>query len=156
MLLFILRHGHAEAQADTDALRPLSAAGREELALNLSRCQTELASIEEVLVSPLLRAKQTYELACAYLPEVPMRTSDLLKPGGNPHVLVEHLAERQQAGIQSILLVSHLPLVGSVIDSLCGSEPGRYRMSTASLACLRCEPVAAGFASLESLYHARP
>ena len=156
MLLFILRHGHAEAQAETDALRPLSASGREELARNLSRCQAQLASIEEVLVSPLLRAKQTYELACTYLPTVPMRISDLLKPGGNPHELVEYLAEQEQNGIQSLLLISHLPLVGSVIDSLCGSEPGRYRMSTASLACLQCGPVAAGCASVESLHHARP
>ena len=54
---------------------------------------------------------------------------------------------------QSIALVSHQPLVGTLIDDLGGFECGRYRMGTAALASLSCDPMAALCCTLDWLIH---
>lgn len=81
MELFVLRHGHAEAEASSDSLRPLSATGAKEVAEIYSKCSDSLANVELILVSPYVRAQQTLSTLTAlspHLQNVPQQTTTLL------------------------------------------------------------------------------
>lgn len=151
MQLFLLRHGNAESAASKDSERQLSAAGREELRTVLASCQDELANIDCVLVSPYVRAQQTCEIALNYLPNInnhQRSTVGFLKPTGNPQAVFDWAAS---ADCRAALLVTHQPLVGTLLDELCGFEPGLYRMGTAALAAVDAEIVARGLGDLRWL-----
>lgn len=148
MDIFLLRHGNAESSAPRDRDRKLSAQGREELRAVLSACHTELAAVDAVLVSPYVRAQQTCEIALQYLPQISVQqqqTVDFLKPGGNPQAVIDWA---YTTSCQSVLMVTHQPLVGTLLDELCGFESGRYRMGTAALAAVRASVVARGLGEL--------
>ncbi|WP_370978892.1 phosphohistidine phosphatase SixA [Agaribacterium sp. ZY112] len=149
MRLLILRHGHAEAEASADNLRALSAEGELEVhSVCQKRCD-ELAELELVLHSPYLRTCQTADILTQYTP-APKQELDLLVPNANPKVLIDQLYSLSQKH-SCIALVSHQPLVGTLVDHLCAFEYGRYRMGTASLACLKGDPVVSGVCELEWL-----
>lgn len=148
MELFLLRHGNAESSAPRDRDRELSAEGREELRVVLSACGEQLASVDYVLVSPYLRAQQTCDIARSYLPQITaeqQQTVDFLKPNGSSQAVIDWA---YSAGYQSVLMVTHQPLVGILLDELCGFEPGRYRMGTAALAAVNAPLVARGLGEL--------
>jgi phosphohistidine phosphatase len=142
MNLFILRHGNAESAAPRDSERPLSIAGRAEVHSIISRYSDDLAEVDCVLVSPFLRAQQTCAIARQYLPQISdlqQHTVDFLTPSAAPQAVIDWVFATQY---KSVLMVSHQPLLGTVLDQLCNFEPGRYRMGTAALAkiCV-AEPV---------------
>ncbi|QJD58068.1 phosphohistidine phosphatase SixA [Pseudomonas sp. gcc21] len=143
MRLWILRHGQAEAQAPTDALRELTEAGRQEVRAVMSRLAGE--PLEAVLASPLVRAQQTAELACqitGYSGKI--STVDWLVPETDPRIVIRQLEQQTE---QNLLLVSHQPLVSQLISLLVeGHRRGHYPMPTAGLVCLDLEYVAAGLA----------
>lgn len=144
MEIFLLRHGNAESTAPRDRDRRLSAEGREEVHQVLKRSQSHLTHVDGVLVSPFVRAQQTWEIAHQYLPHISAeqsQTVDFLKPSGSPQAVIDWLYASPQ---KAILMVTHQPLVGTLLDELCGFEPGLYRMGTAALAALETEIVARG------------
>lgn len=154
MDIFMLRHGCAEPTATRDRDRRLTAEGREELHRVLAACGTQLAGISRVLASPYTRAQQSCDLAMTYLPQVSpdqRQMVDFLVPGSNPQRVFEWLS-RQPQDLQ-VLFVTHQPLVGTLLDELCGFESGRYRMGTAALAALRLDVVDRGRAELLWLKH---
>lgn len=154
MDLFLLRHGCAEAAAARDRDRKLTAEGREELHRVLSASRARLATVAQVLVSPYLRAQQSCDILMTYLPHLSgeqRQTVDFLTPGSNPQMTIDWLVQ-QPADLQ-VLLVTHQPLVGTLLDELCGFETGRYRMGTAALAALHIDVVGRGLADLTWLKH---
>ncbi len=154
MELFLLRHGHAESEAPSDRERRLSVLGRQEVAQVVQAQRDALAKVKQLWVSPFLRAQQTAQIVASHFPTLSLQTTDLLVPGGQTEVLIDFLHERfhtQNAG--SILLVTHQPLVGTLLDELCGLEPGRHRMATASLAALDVDVMAANCCSLRRIEH---
>lgn len=152
MTIFILRHGHAESYADEDHLRRLSMRGTEQVHGMLQRNQDALNGVEKIYVSPYIRTQETAAIVSEYC-KAPVEVLDLLIPSANAYTLIEFLAEKEKTH-KSILLVSHQPLVGTVIDQLLGAEPGRYRMGTASFASLDCDPLARDCCELNWLKHA--
>lgn len=143
MTLWVLRHGEAEGHARTDAERNLTAHGREEVLRSAARLIGR--PLHAIIASPYVRAQQTAHLvrdALGFAP--PIRTVPWLTPDSNPlHVL------DQLDTADNILLVSHQPLVGSLISLL---QHGHLRqpqpMSTASLAELEGDFPLAGLMSL--------
>lgn len=156
MKIFVLRHGHAEPEAPADHLRALSSRGREQVAQVSRENIDSLSSVDLVMVSPYLRAQQTAEVALGILPKAVKKVdSDLLVPGANPNNIVNALYDlHADSDIETVLLVSHQPFVGTLIDMLCDLEPGRYRMGTASLAAIETDLVAAKLCKLTWLKHA--
>ena len=59
MKLYLSRHGQAVSQAATDALRPLTEAGRAALLSHWQSLQGRGVQINGLIVSPYLRAQQT-------------------------------------------------------------------------------------------------
>ncbi|MDO6421088.1 phosphohistidine phosphatase SixA [Saccharophagus degradans] len=157
MELFVLRHGHAEAEASSDSLRPLSATGAKEIAEIYSKCSDSLANVELILVSPYVRAQQTLSTLTdlsPHLQNVPQQTTTLLVPGASSMAIIDYLyTQATECSVGSILLVSHQPLVGTLVDSLCNLDPGCYRMGTAAMASIDADVVAAGCAELRWLRH---
>lgn len=151
-----MRHGHAEPEAPSDRLRALSVQGESEVARSLSRHKSELEKIQLAVVSPYVRAQSTYQVARTALPAHEFVESELVVPCADPQKLIDYLYEIQQKGVESVLLVSHQPLVGTLVDRLCGLEPGAYRMGTAALAAIDTDVVAANCGELRWLHQAEP
>lgn len=140
--------------APRDQDRTLSAEGREGLKQVFDENKAALSHVTQVIVSPYVRTQQTLNMALPYLrslTESSSHTLDFLTPCGNPNLVVEWLYKHQP---ESCLVVSHQPLVGTLLDDLCGLEPGRYRMGTGALACIELETVAMGLGKFRWLKQA--
>ncbi len=151
MNVFIMRHGEAESVAKTDMQRALTQEGREDIAQMSASYRDELSQVDIIWASPYLRAQQTAELMSVQRSRssTPVITQPFLPPSGNPlDVLIELESHRNQ----TVLIISHQPLVGVLVDGLACLEPGRYRMGTGSLACLSTDIYANGCCELRWLH----
>ncbi len=118
MLVFLIRHAHADAGEPDDA-RPLSERGRGEaraLAAALSRHDEPPVL---VLTSPLLRARQTAEeIARATAAEV--RVAPALAPGTTLDALREAVGDETRA----VAAVCHQPDCSEIAIAVTGADPG--------------------------------
>ena len=153
MDLFILRHGQAEPQKTTDEVRELTTKGREDTKRIIAGRLAELQSITQVWASPLVRAQQTAVIATSYFPALEICTSELIIPEASPAAAINWLQSIDQQNL-SILLVSHQPFVGELVNKLCGKSSGYYPMGTSSLAAIRTSVVAVDMGELLWLDHA--
>lgn len=158
MTIFILRHGQAEAQITTDEVRRLTDKGRSDTDRVVQARLADMASLTQIWASSLVRAQQTAEIAASYFPGMTIQTNDLLVPEANPQVLLNWLdelrAQQSNNPNQSILLVSHQPLVGLLVNMLCGKPEDYYPMGTSSLAAINAPVIAADMGDLLWLDHA--
>lgn len=152
MHLFILRHGQAEPQQTTDEARELTDKGRTDTAHIVSGRMVDLQTITQIWASPLVRAQQTAEIAVKYLPALRVQISELIIPEASPVSAIEWLQSINQPAL-SMLLVSHQPFVGELVNKLCGKPAGFYSMGTSSLASINLPVVAVGMGELVWLDH---
>lgn len=146
MKLWVLRHGEAESHAPSDAQRNLTERGRDEVLRSAAHLIDQ--PISAIIASPYVRAQQTAELVRTALGVVPeIRTVAWLTPDSNPQQVLEKLDTDD-----TVLLVSHQPLVGNLISFL---QHGHQRQPqpthTASLAELEGDFPLAGLMSLNSV-----
>ncbi len=154
MEIFILRHGHAEAEAACDKLRSLSPAGELEVKQAINNHAEGLASVERLIVSPYTRAQQTAKVVTSILGDKEQITSDYLVPNACPSDVIEYVYKLMtEVCLTSAMLVGHQPLLGILLDQLCGLEPGRHRLSTASIAAVDFEVFAASCCELRWVHH---
>lgn len=135
MLLHVLRHAEAEALSPTglDADRALTEAGAKRMKAVARAIARMEPAFEAVLVSPLLRARQTAEpvmQACRFKGEP--RVTEALVPGADPAHLLEELAAAQW---RSVLVVGHEPNLGRLVGRLAsGRRDVELPMKKAALA----------------------
>lgn len=144
-----MRHGDAQP-GNPDSHRPLSNQGREQVRQQTLAHQSAANKLQQLVCSPYTRAVQTARLF-AQLTEnnnIAIDWLDDLTPQGNPRAIEGFL---QQTQADNLLIVSHLPLVGLLIDYLTG-ETGTS-MSTASLASLSMDYPAQGMATLNWIHY---
>ncbi|EGU36311.1 phosphohistidine phosphatase [Vibrio sp. N418] len=114
MKIVIMRHGEAEHFASSDEDRSLTTHGRTASYSVAQRCVAQgVQQFDRVLVSPYLRAQQTWQEIAPLFAAKHVEECDDITPYGDSATVVEYiraLAEVEQ--LQSVLLVSHLPLVG--------------------------------------------
>ncbi len=144
MKLYILRHGEA-GPASTDRVRPLTSHGREQVEQVIAARHTDLGAVSVVITSPLRRARETGAVvarALGYAGELVV--SDTLAPEGSPaavsrllNTIDQQISDQGDANTpeQSILLVSHQPLVGQLVAWLTGQTQNPW-MDTGCLAVL--------------------
>ncbi len=158
MTIFILRHGQAEAQVTTDDARQLTDKGRSDTTRVVRARNADMTPLAQIWASPLVRAQQTAAIAASYFPQLSIQTTELLVPEANPQVLMDWLDELNAHQLinsnQSILLVSHQPLVGSLMNKLCSKPNDYYPMGTSSLAAIRAQVIAEDMGDLLWLDHA--
>lgn len=151
MQLYIMRHGDAVMHARTDAERPLSETGRQQAAAMVNHIRDLLPA--RVIASPYLRAQQTARIVCDGLGIPEFETVEHITPESDPFIALRQI-ERCQS--DSLLMVSHQPLVGALLGLLVeGDMAGGYMMGTASVALLSCPHVGVGQARLHWLQHPR-
>jgi phosphohistidine phosphatase len=146
MHIFLLRHGQAELQKTSDDARELTANGQVDVSKAAELSLSDLIGLQQIWVSPLIRAQQTANIVVAALRgrgiNPLLHTTELLVPEANPAELLKALNAEK---IHPILLVSHQPLLGRTIDLLCDTVEAYYPMFTSSLAhveCVECSPKA--------------
>ncbi|AMB87056.1 histidine phosphatase family protein [Pseudomonas agarici] len=140
MKLWVLRHGEAEPRSRSDAERNLTAHGRKDVLHSAVHLIGQ--PLIAIYASPYVRAQQTAQLVCEALGFEPEIISvPWLTPEVHPLKVLEHLDSTD-----NLLLVSHQPLVGSLISLLQhGHLHAPQPMSTANLAELEGDwPLAGG------------
>jgi phosphohistidine phosphatase len=132
MILYILRHGEAEPKGKKpDEERALSQKGSERLERTLKLAKSAGVDASRILSSPLLRAKQSAEIASRVFGVSQVIISNSLEPESTPaEVYLELQDAKDNAGI---ILVSHQPLVSQLLSDLLGSGTN-MAMSTGAIA----------------------
>ena len=143
MKVWILRHGEAQAHARTDAERNLTEHGRAEVLRSAAHLIGQ--PLGAIIASPYVRAQQTAQLVRDVLGfEREILTVPWLTPDEDVRQVLEKLDTDDD-----VLLVSHQPLVGSLISFLQhGHQRQPQPMYTASLAELEGDFPLAGLMSL--------
>ena len=148
MDIFILRHGEAFPNAPSDAQRELTPQGckRVEQVVHQHLLDKKI-NIETIIVSPLVRAQQTASIAKTVLHfNASLETTDFLLPEASPIELLNFIASKT---ITSVLLVSHLPLVGDLLSVLIdGNAHSGMHLPTAGLAYVQAEYAAPSMGKL--------
>jgi phosphohistidine phosphatase len=122
--LYFIRHGLAEERGDAwpdDDKRPLTDEGMSRMRKAVRGLSRVGVSVEVVLTSPLVRARQTAEIVAAELdPRPSLVNLDSLAPAGSYTAVITDL---EQHGRKSrIALVGHEPMLGEIAARLIGSR----------------------------------
>jgi phosphohistidine phosphatase len=115
-----MRHGQAEELAGRDKDRALTADGRLESSLMARWLIEQGGTFQRALVSPYLRAQQTFTQVNALLnlTKNQVETLEDLTPHGHPDAVEDYLNVLAEEGVKSVLIVSHMPLVSFLVESL--------------------------------------
>lgn len=133
----IMRHGEAGDFSTPDHLRPLTARGKKQcqktgamLASSLAKwlpskdaCPQESngPSIDLALVSPFLRTQQSFRAVASGIKVTNVVTIDAITPMGNAQQGADliHGYATDTPAPNSILVVTHMPLVSLLADKIC-------------------------------------
>ena len=155
MNLYLLRHGIAVDPSvpdfAKDAERPLTPRGRRRLRQIAGAMGALKISLDVILSSPYMRAKQTAEIVAASLKlKKRLKFSNALAPGGAPSILIRQL-EREQPAPGKILLVGHEPDLSQLVSLLTTGGPhleldfkksGLCKVETGKLRAGKCAALA--------------
>jgi phosphohistidine phosphatase len=135
-----MRHGEAEMFASSDAERELTTRGEQASIAVAEKCVSMgIAEFDHVLVSPYIRAQQTWQQISQCFTAKQVQSSDDITPYGDAVDVAQFVyALAQTNQLESILLVSHLPLVGYLTAELAqGISPPMF--PTSGLACVEVD-----------------
>ena len=83
MLIYLLRHGIAEARATSDAERELTPEGVMQCKRVLDKFETQTPLLDKALMSPYKRAQQTASIFSTSFPDARFEISDHITPEAN-------------------------------------------------------------------------
>ena len=146
--LLLLRHGIAEERCPerVDGERALTAVGRSRTRAVAERLVLLGLGCDQLVTSPLVRARQTAEIALAagLVAEGSggFRIDASLAPGGDPLPLVARTrrAASPTNRIQRLALVGHEPDLGALAAHLIGAPEGAIGLKKAGIALLLLGP----------------
>ena len=148
MKVYVLRHGEAGAAA-TDGERELTPAGLEQARKAGHLFQPEQAQL--LLFSPRLRTRQTADQVLSVCAGLPSSARQSLLPPSTVDDVAADLEAAQAAGDNSLILVSHLPLVAELAGWLLTGDRADYRLPgypPAGIVALEMDDVGPGAARL--------
>lgn len=120
MRIVVMRHGEAEMIANSDRERRLTLRGQQQANAQGLLLKQQII-FDKVLVSPYVRAQETFQQvneAYGGALQEKMETWAGITPSGQAATVVDYLALLAQQNVQSVLIISHLPLVGDIIGAL--------------------------------------
>jgi phosphohistidine phosphatase len=121
--LYLVRHGIAAERGEAypnDDLRPLTPDGMRKFRKAVRGLTGLDVSVDIVLTSPLLRARQTAEILAKGLGAAKIVDTDALRPGVRFDRLVRAVTE--SSGNAAIALVGHEPDIGQAAGRLVGKS----------------------------------
>ena len=148
--LLLLRHGIAEERCPerVDGERALTAVGRSRTRAVAERLVQLGLGCDQLVTSPLVRARQTAEIAVGAglvaegSPSLWLRVDAALAPGGDPLPLVAEFQRAASAhkGLLRLALVGHEPDLGALAAQLIGAPEGAIVLKKAGIALLLLGP----------------
>lgn len=115
MKLFVMRHAQAAFNAPSDRERPLTESGIQQTKELLALHKADLSSVNMLWSSDLLRAQQTAALVAEVL-GFKVSEKNCLTPDGQINRVLSELQDLRAD--DTLLLVSHQPLVGELVSYL--------------------------------------
>jgi phosphohistidine phosphatase len=156
MKLIVMRHGEAEASNISDKARNLTAYGQRQTQTAGSWLASHVVdnnTINVALVSPFTRAQQTYAGVISHLSiERKVDVVELIpeaKPRQMHKVLDSFLSNNLE--VQSIILISHMPLICYLLDEILLTHQGTL-FDTSSMAIIEYD-YKTGLGELKAFYH---
>lgn len=129
MKIFIMRHGEAEVMAKTDKDRRLTEYGKKQAFAQgewlKNNARSTSVPFNRILVSPYQRALETFEqvnLAFGSTLQPHLEIWQGITPYGSAELVTDYLLVLKKEGVDSVLLISHLPLVGEIVAELYGKR----------------------------------
>ena len=132
MQLFLMGHGEASFDAPSDRERMLTHNGRYQTGQMAGLLSNHISQLDLVLVSPYLRAQQTWEVVSKHLPKArKCVVLDDITPAGDPRRAADViLAYAEQYKADTVLVITHIPIVGFLVSELvAGVEPPIFATS---------------------------
>jgi len=117
MKLYCIRHGQAESSV-LDNKRQLTDMGQKEIHAMGKFLAAQKISITDLLHSPKLRAQETAEILMSYVHPKTMKATAVLSHEACANTLADHVREWKQP----TLLVTHMPLIASIVNRLLFKE----------------------------------
>ena len=142
MKLYLVQHGEA-CSVEEDPERPITEKGKADVNRLAVFLRKSGVSVERVIHSGKLRAKQTAErLANAIANGIKLETSELIKPNDNP----EAFSQLSYCWATDTLVVGHMPFMARLVSQLThGSFDILYANFTpGSIVCLNAPRITAG------------
>jgi len=122
--IYLIRHGLAEERGDSwpdDTKRPLTEEGMSRMRKSVRGLSRLGVTLDVVLTSPLVRARQTAEIVAAGLsPRPSLINADSLATDGSFAAVVADLQKHERK--RRIALVGHEPGIGELAARLIGSR----------------------------------
>ncbi len=139
MKIYIMRHGQAGLYANSDAERELTGTGRQQSVDMASWLSAIEPTLDCVLHSPYVRAAQTWQVIGNLFTVNTVEVCDDITPYGDAEYIADYVrALVKQHNYQTILLVSHLPVVSYLTSEL---TTGKHMpaFATSAIACLELD-----------------
>jgi len=150
MLIYLLRHGDAPYDSSCGE-RSLSAQGETDTRQVVQQHIDVLSQLQLVLCSPTLRARQTLKVLTDTLNyQEALLFEDALRSEGHINA-VEYCVETLD--VERVLLFSHQPLIGQILEYLTDKPGIGWSIDTSSLACLNTITFGRGCAEMQWLTH---
>jgi len=132
-----MRHGEANANSASrsDGERHLTDVGTVQVNKVLNTAKQLGANVNAIASSPLARAKETSEIA-ARIFGLQYTITNSLEPEGSPEGVYEELSKLDP--VKSVLLISHQPLVSTLLADILGAEP-KASFATGTLAMVKVD-----------------
>lgn len=122
--LYLIRHGVAAERGDEypdDSKRPLTSDGIARLRKEAKGLDEFGVAFDQILTSPLLRAKQTADVFADVMKGKPaLAVVDALTPAGTPAAVIQELGRHMRKA--RIALVGHEPNMGELAAYLIGAK----------------------------------
>lgn len=132
MLIYFLRHAEAEPDADSDFARRLTPKGLDQAEKVGKFCARYGLIPEIILSSPVVRAKQTAEIAARRLGDPPLQIEPWIACGMSAATCLDELRAFQK--FTEIFLVGHEPDFSETIATLIGlPDPDHLHIRKSSL-----------------------
>jgi phosphohistidine phosphatase len=120
--LYLIRHGVAAERGEDypdDSKRPLTSEGIARLRKEAKALEALDVSFDQILSSPLVRARQTADVFAEAM-KAPIANTDALTPAGSPAHVIQELGKHMRKA--RIALVGHEPNMGELAAHLIGSK----------------------------------
>ena len=122
--LYLIRHGVAAErgkQWPDDSSRPLTPAGIARLKKEAHGLMALGVTFEQIITSPLVRARQTADAFADVLKnKPPIANSDALAPAGTPAAVIQEISKHVRKA--RVALVGHEPNMGELAAQLVGAK----------------------------------
>jgi phosphohistidine phosphatase len=134
LIVYILRHGEAEAKSSQvpDDDRHLTTRGKSQLRKNLIVAKRIGTKIDLILTSPLVRAKESAEIVRDVFGIERLEVEERLEPTRSPYEVYQSLAKH--ASLENLLIVTHQPLISSLIDALLNWDESFFAFPAGTIA----------------------